>query len=242
MYGWRARLGVLVPSGILAIEPEFSLMTPEGVSCHYHRFRFSGGGNKDKVLEDLKKAEDYIADASELILDAFPSVIAMTGTAVTFIGGLKYDQMLIKKMKKRNGNLPTTTTSTSVIDALNALGIKKVSVATPYLEEVSKAAVRFVDDNGIKVMKTKCLGKAGKSIAEVSQETLYHLVKEVDHKDSEAIFISCTNLHTVDIIEKLETDLGKPVISSNQATMWNMLRMAGIKDKITGFGQLFTQC
>lgn len=240
MYGWRARLGVLVPSGILAIEPEFGLMAPEGVSCHYHRFAFTGGGSEKEVLRDLEKAQENIADAAELIIHAFPTVVAMTGTAVTFIGGLKYDRMLIDIMKGRVGNLPITTTSTSVIEALHKLDVKKVSVATPYLEEVSKAAVKFVEDNGFKVLKTKCLNKAGKDIAEVSKETLYHLVREVDHPESETVFISCTNLHTVEIIEKLESDLQKPVISSNQATMWNMLRMAGINDSITGFGRLMS--
>jgi len=91
------------------------------------------------------------------------------------------------------------------------------------------------------VLNAKCLNKAGMAIAEVSKETLYHLAKEVDHPESEAVFISCTNLHTIEIIEKLENDLQKPVITSNQATMWNMLRMAGVNDKIEGYGQLLSK-
>ena len=144
MYGWRARLGVLVPSAILAIEPEFSRMAPEGVSCHYHRIPFTGGG-----LKLLKAVEQSVAEATEILLHARPSVMAMTGTGTSFAGGYGYDQQLIEKMKKINGNLPTTTTSTSVIEALKKLEIKKVSVATPYLEEVAKAAAKFVDDSGI---------------------------------------------------------------------------------------------
>jgi maleate isomerase len=241
MYGWRARLGVLTPSSILAMEPEFGLVTPVGVSCHYHRFKFTGSGTTEEVLRDLKKAGDQIADASELICDVFPSVIAMTGTGVTFISGYDYDQALIKKMKERNGNLPTTTTSTSVIAALKTMGIKKVSIAMPYLEDVARAATKFVTDNGIKVINAKWLNKSGRAIAEVSKETLYHLAKEVDDPQSEALFISCTALHTFELIEKLESDLGKPVISSNLSTIWNMLRMAGINDKIQGYGQLLSR-
>ena len=64
MYGWRARLGVLVPSGIIAMEPEFALVTPEGVSCHYHRFKFQGGGRNEEILEDLKKADCVICGGS----------------------------------------------------------------------------------------------------------------------------------------------------------------------------------
>lgn len=239
MYGWRARLGVLIPSGIVATESELELMKPEGVSCHYHRFKFIGGKTNEQIMERLKRAEDHIADGTEMIADARPAVVAMTGTGVSFIGGYGYDQKLIKKMKERNGNLPTTTTTTSVIDALNAMKIKKVSLAMAYVEPVSKTVMKFVEDSGFKVVQGKWLGLGGPEIGEVSNETIYHLATEADDPESEAIFISCTNLHAAEIIEKLENDLQKPVISSNQATMWNMLRLANIKDKIQGFGQLF---
>jgi len=241
MYGWRARLGVLVPSGIIAIEPEFNLVTPEGVSCHYHRFVFHGGGENEEVLKALKKAMEYIAEASELITHVHPSVVAMTGTGVSFIGGYGYDQMLIEQMREKNGNLPTTTTSTSVIDACHRLGIRRISIAMPYLEEVSKTAVKFVEDNGIQVLNAKWLNKSGGDIAVISKETIYHLARAVDTPESEALFISCTNLHTFELIEKLEYDLKKPVITSNQATIWNMLRLAGINDKIDGYGQLLSR-
>ena len=240
MYGWRARLGILVPSGIIALEPEFRLMTPEGVSCHYHRFKFSGGKSEGEVLKRLRDAQEFIADASEIITHVRPAVVAMAGTGVSFIGGYGYDQILITKMKERNGNLPTTTTSTSVLDAFRKLGIKKVSMAMPYVEQVSRTAQKFVEDNGVKVLKAKWLNKAGTDIAEVSKETLYHLAREVDDQESQAIFISCIGLHTIEIIEKLENDLQKPVITSNQATMWNMLRLANINDRIQGYGQLLS--
>lgn len=241
MYGWRARIGVLVPSGIITIEPEFNMVVPEGVTCHYHRFRFLGGGENKAVLQDLTAAVEYIAEASELITHVHPAAVVMTGTGVSFIGGYGYDQMLIKKMRERNGNLPTTTTSTSVIAALQRLGIKKVSIAMPYIEEVAQAAVKFVEDNGIKVVKAKWLNKSGFDISMISGEELYRLAGEVDSPESEALFISCTALHTFEVIEKLECNLGKPVITSNQATIWNVLRLAGIDDKIDGYGQLLSQ-
>ena len=97
MYGWRARLGILVPSHIIAIEPEFGLMTPEGVSCHYHRFAFTGGKNNEEVVRGLRRAEELIDDATEMITHVQPSVVVMTGTGVSFIGGYGYDQMLIEK-------------------------------------------------------------------------------------------------------------------------------------------------
>jgi maleate isomerase len=242
MYGWRARLGILVPSGIISVEPEFGLMTPRGVSCHYHRFSFHGGENPDnaEVVDRLKRAEDFIGDASEIITHARPSAVVMAGTGVTFIGGYGSDQRLIEKMKARNGNLPTTTTSTSVIDALRKLGITKVSIAMPYVEEIAKPAVKFVEDSGVKVIKANWLSSTVANIPYIAKETIYRQAREVDDSESEAIFISCTNLHTIELIEQLESDLHKPVITSNQATMWNILRLAKINDKIQGYGQLFS--
>ncbi len=239
MYGWRARLGVLVPSGIIAVEPEFGPMAPEGVSCHYHRFAFRGGRENEEVVAGLRRAEALISEAAEMITHVRPAAVVMAGTGVSFIGGYGYDQMLIRKMKERNGNLPTTTTSTAVIEAFKHLGIKKVSMAMPYVEPVAKAAVSFVQGNGVEVLKAKWLGKGDMAIAEVSSETLYHLAREVDLPESDALFISCVNLHTIQIIERLETDLRKPVITSNQATLWHLLRLASINDKIRGYGQLF---
>jgi maleate isomerase len=241
MYGWRARLGVLVPSGIVATEPEFSRMTPEGVSCHFHRIAFRGEGSDSEVLETLRKVERSVGEATEMICHVRPAVVALTGTGVSFIGGYGYDQKIIRQIKEKSGGLPATTTSSSVIEALNKLGIKKISMATPYLEPVAKIGAKFVEDNGIQVVELKWLGKAGFDIAEVSGETLYNLVRAVDRPESEAIFISCTTLHTIELIKYLETDLRKPVITSNQATLWNMLRLAGVNDKIEGYGQLLAK-
>jgi maleate isomerase len=241
MYGWRARLGVLVPSKLVALEPELIEMTPEGVSCHFHRFAFTGGTENEKVVERLRRAESFIADASELITHIRPSVVTMAGTGVSFIGGYGYDQMLIEKMKERNGGIPTTTTTTAVIEAIRVFGIKKVSLAMPYLEQVAKSAIQFVQDSGIEVVEAEWLNLGKYEIPELSQEALYHQTKRVDRSESDAVLILCTDLHTIKIIEKLENDLQKPVITSNQATMWNMLRLAGVRDQIRGYGRLLSE-
>jgi len=237
MYGWRARLGIITPSSNVVTEPEFKLMTPEGVSCHYQKFAFTGGG-----VEALKKLEQLVPDAAELISHARPSAVAMCCTGGSFAGGYGYDQMLIQKMKEKNGNVPTTTSSTSMIEAFNKLGIRKVSLAVPYLEEVAMAEKKFVEDHGIQVLNIKWLNlQDAIEIATVPKETVYSLASEVNEPESEAIFISCIALHTMEVIEKLEYDLKKPVISSNQATMWHLLRLAHVNDKIESYGQLLSK-
>jgi maleate isomerase len=237
MYGWRARLGVVTPSSNIVTEPEFKLMTPKGVSCHYQRFAFTGGG-----VEALKKLEQLVPDAAELISHTRPSAVAMCCTGGSFAGGYGYDQKLIQKMKERNGNVPTTTSSTAMIEAFNKLGVKKVSLAVPYLEEVAMAEKKFVEDNGIRVLDIKWLDlEDAIEIASVPREAVYQLASAANKPESEAIFLSCIALHTIDVIEKLEYDLGKPVVSSNQATMWHLLRLANVNEKVEGYGQLLSK-
>jgi maleate isomerase len=147
--------------------------------------------------------------------------------------------MLIEKMKERNGNIPTTTASTAALDALNAFGAKRVSLATPYPEELVNMQEKFLEDNGVEVLHKTWITTRTTPISEISAKTVYNLAVEANKAASEAIFISCVNLHTIELIEKLEEDLKKPVISSNQATMWRLLRLANINAEIKGYGGLF---
>jgi maleate cis-trans isomerase len=234
MYGWRARLGIITPSSNIVTEPEFKLITPTGVSCHYQKFAFIGGG-----VEALKGLERLVPDAAELISHVRPSAVAMCCTGGSFAGGLGYDQLLIRKMKERNGNVPTTTSSTAMIEAFKTLGVKEVSLAVPYLEEVAMAEKKFVEDHGIKVVSIKWLGLQDSiEIASVPPEVVYNLACQVNESETEAVFLSCIAMHTIGVIEKLESDLQKPVISSNQVTMWHLLRIAHINERIEGYGQL----
>jgi len=248
MYGWRAKLGVIIPSVDVVTEPEFSKMTPEGVTCHYQRFSFRGGRaglapgevvEPSAVIEELKGVGELVPEAAEMISHIKPSSVAMCCTGGSFVHGCGHDKVLIQRMKDRNGGLPTTTASTAAVDALNKLGVRKVSLATPYPEELARIQEKFVEDSGIKVLHTTWISKRDTVASEISYETVYKLAEESNEPESEAIFISCVNLHTIELIDKIEADMKKPVITSNQATMWRLLRLANISDEVKGYGQLF---
>ena len=177
-----------------------------------------------------------------MIAHVRPAAMAMVCTGGSFAGGYGYDQKLIQKMKERNGDIPTTTSSTSMMEAFKTLGVSRVALAVPYLEEVAMAEKKFVEDHGIEVVDMKWLGlQDAIEIASVPRETVYRLASEVDGPRCQAVFLSCIALHTVDVIDRLENDLGKPVVSSNQASMWRLLRLANIKDRFEGFGQLLSR-
>lgn len=142
------------------------------------------------------------------------------------------------------------TTSTAVIEALNLLKVKNVGVATPYTGEVNEKEKEFIEGHGIRVTQIKGLGysKPVKSYPLATQlvsgrglldpSVAYRLAQDVDTREADGIFISCTNLRTIEIIDALEKNLGKPVVTSNQATLAMALRVMGIKEKVVRFGSL----
>lgn len=244
----HTRLGVLLPSLSVVIEPEFAKMTPEGVVCHFQRFPFKGGRaglapgevvEASRVIEELRGLGALAVEAAEVIFDVKPSVVAMCCTGGSFVGGGGYDRMLIQRIQQRIGNIPTTTASTAALDALSALGVRRISLATPYPKELAKLQEKFLEDNGVEVLHTTWISKRTTLASELPPEAVYSLVEEANESESEAIFLSCANLYTIELIEKLEEDLKKPVITSIQATMWRLLRLANINDEIEGYGQLF---
>ena len=241
MYGWRARLGV-VGGGVA--DGDFPRMIPDGVALYFQKFAFrSNPKGRVTCVDDLKQPLNVFADAAEQLSRIRPAAMTLNGTGLSFCGGFGWDTKIIEAMKEKNGNIPTTTSSTSVVTAVKKMGLKKVSLAMPYLEDVAKTAVKFFQDYGLEIIKYQWLGypTAEKRMQEVSKEEIYHLARDVDDAQSEGLIISCVEINAIDLIQPLENDLQKPIITSNQATMWNLLRMAGVNEKIQGFGQLLSK-
>ena len=231
----NVRLGVIIPSGNVILEPDFYRMCPKGVSIHAVRiplFQVTEEGIRNLAKEAPKKAQ--------LLADAQVDVIGFGCTGGSFYGGIGYDKEIIKSIQETVG-IPTTTTSTAVVEAFKRIGAKKVSIATPYEEWLDKREKEFFEANGFKVLNIEGLKKrTADEIANVSPEEIYRFGKRVCKPDADCLFISCTDFRAVETINDLENDLEKPVITSNQATCWMMLRMAGVKRRIEGFGKLLT--
>ena len=139
--------------------------------------------------------------------------------------------------------VPTVTTSSAVVTALQAFGAKRVALGTPYVDFVNQEEIEFLKSTGFEVasMYGMQLGETQeerRGIGRVPPESLYRFVRHIDRDDADIIFLSCTNLATIKMIPELENEAGKPVITSNQATFWRSLRLMGIKDRIEGFGSL----
>ncbi len=234
MYGWKARIGLILPSLNAVMEPEFNTMSPDGISVHATRLMHQGNIS----MTELKKMAEGTESAAELLATAGVNVIAYACTSGSLVGGMGWDQQLISRMEKATA-IPATTTATAVIRACRELGVSRVAVATPYGEATNRVEEEFLEAHGIRVVNMKGLNISGEKLRNAPAETTYNLACDVDSPEAEAIFISCTSFKSITVIEELEEKLGKYVFSSNTATMWDVLKKLDISEPLTGYGRLF---
>ena len=239
MIGWRARLGFLVPPGNPTVEAEMIALAPEGVSVHFHRMVARGTpGSLAGQSERNRTMAENIDIGIELLAMVKPDVIVVAHTATSYHLGRRGEAELLNRLEKATGRRVVTAFG-SVVRALERLGIRKLALGTPYSAEVTLQGKAHLEAHGVEVVKFDNL-KGIENIYDTTAEHAYALARAVDAADAEAIFLSGTGMPTVTVLEVLEQDLGKPVISSASAMMWQALRLAGIGQSIMGYGRLLT--
>ncbi|WP_048152527.1 maleate cis-trans isomerase family protein [Palaeococcus ferrophilus] len=234
MYGWRGRIGLLVPSSNTTMEMELHEALPEGVSLHTSRMPL-----RNVTEEELLKMEALAVEGAKLLKDANVDIILYGCTSGSFIGGKNFEKELEAKIE-REVNLPVVSTSSAVLEALGAVDAQRVLVITPYTDEINEREREFLEANEFEVLDIRGLGiEDNTQIGKLEPYEAYRLAKATFMDEADAIFISCTNFRTFEIIELLEEDFGVPVITSNQASLWLALRELDIHDVIPGLGSLF---
>lgn len=229
----RAAIGLLVPSANTVIEPDCYRIAPAGVTFHAARMFIT-----ETTCEALEKMTADVDLASKQLATAEVDVIAFGCTSGSFLKGAGYDAELSQRIERVSG-AKATTTSSAVLEALRKLGARTIAIGTPYPDEVNSIIVRFFEDSGFRVTNMEGLQiLKATDIAAPEPTTAYELGRRVDRPDADAVFLSCTNFRAAEAADQLEQDLGKPVVTSNQATAWLALRKAGITDPIEGYGRL----
>lgn len=230
------RVGLIVPSSNTTMENEFRKLLPPKISLHTARMRLT-----NVTIEELFKMERDAVSAGLMLADADVNVIVYGCTTGSLIGGKGYDEKIANEIKKAT-NKSVVVTTTAVVNALKELQASKISLATPYTDEVTKKEIDFLEGMGFKILNTKNLGiTSNLEIGRQQPETVYQLAKQANVNQAEAIFISCTNLRTIEVIDQLENELKKPVISSNTATLWATLRGLGFRKKFKKYGILLKE-
>ena len=238
---------MILPASDTTMEPELFRMAPKGVSIHTTRIEL-----REFTQEYLLEMEKQIERAVRELLQAEVNLITFGCTSGSFIGGAGYESHLHKKIASLSSR-PVVVTSEAVIEAFRSLGLRKIAMVTPYPEEINKREKIFFEENGFTITQIggydfsrKIEGYPLKSstltaIGLQEPYVAYVLSKMFDSPDADGIFISCTCFRTIEIIQMLEEDLKKPVVTSNQATMVAILKSLGIRPGLKGYGKLFSQ-
>ena len=248
MTGWRARIGFLVPPGNPTVEPEMIELAPPGVSVHFTRMSATGSpggsprGSPGSHAGQDERTRSQIAsldDATRLIAMISPQVIVMAHTATSYTLGRDGEAALIGRLEGASGTRFVTAFG-GVVEALRFLGVRRIAYATPYDQELTERGQGHLASHGFDVVGMARL----EGVRNIYEETLaraYAVGRQADRPEAEAVFLSGTGMPTLAIVQALEDDLGKPVISAASAMMWHALRVVGVSGQRPGYGRLFAR-
>lgn len=229
----RAKIGFVLLATEQTIEDDMFQLRPEGVGVHFARAAIP-----DSItVESLTRHAGDLARAAETILpDGSLDVICYACTSGSLVVG---EENVFAELRKGAPKAEPTSIITAVLNALRTLGATRVAVATPYLDEINQQEADYMAAAGFEITNIQGLNlEKDSDMIRVRPEFLAEFAASVDTPDADALFISCGALRSLDIIEALEQKVGKPIICSNQAMMWDVLRRAGINDRIEGYGSL----
>jgi maleate isomerase len=234
MNGWRARIGLIVPSSNTTAEPELSAAAPAGVSVHTARMPL-----ENVTADDLDTMADRAVECAELLRHADVDVVAYGCTTGSLLHGHGFDAELEAEIEA-TADCPTVATALSVERALDALGCQRIALATPYVEDLTRREVEYLEASDREVVAVDGRGiEANTAIGSLTAEDAYRqvtaLLAEADEPDG--VFISCTNYPSLSVVRTLEADIGLPVVTSNAATVWDALRTVSV-DVEDGLGRL----
>ena len=231
----RAKLGFILMSTDLAAEADFTDMAPNGVGVHITRLKT----DDYTTNETLSKHIEHMADAASRIQpDTRPDVVSYSCTSGSIVIG---EERIYAEIKKGAPWAKPMCLVTGVVDALNELGVNKLVVGTPYLDEINTAEAEFLVKKGFSVLDIQGLNlTTGIEFGRVTPDYWKAFALEIDQGDADAIFLSCGGIRALEVVDAIEQAAGKPVITSNQAQFWSCLRRAGIEDKLEGFGTIFS--
>jgi maleate isomerase len=246
MYGWRGRLGLILGTPNTVCEPEFARMVPEGVSVHGARMDAGPGDGRPvpeyDSPETMHETEGEVHRLAWTLKALQPSIIVFTHTVASMGDGPAFDRRITEVMAERSGR-PALTSATALVEALRVLGVHKVAAADPFprpaLGQIVRRYLEHAESGFEVVNDATARGKDPNFITNMPPGVAYQVGRQADHPQAEAIVLAGNVWRTMEIIEPLEQDLGKPVISANQATVWAALKRLGIGG-VTGFGSLFS--
>lgn len=235
--GTRARIGLIVLATDHTLEHEFRKIFTEveGVAVYHSRLWNSAEINPRTLAE----MEGRIGEATRVLVPNVPlDVIAYACTSGAMVIG---EERVHARIREHRPGIACTTPMEAACAALGALGARRVAFLPPYLDEINRSMRRALIERGFEVPVMASWNISDdRAVARLSPKTVGEAVLEFGaHPEVDAVFVPCTSVRLAEQVEALEQRLGKPVTSSNHATAWHCLRLAGYQEPVAGFGRLF---
>ncbi len=228
---WQQKIGVIVPSWNTVMEYETQRLAGAGASVHAMRIAHTAD-----TEQNLIGLSAQAPAAAQLLAHAKVHVIGYGCTASGFLHTPAQDQALAERIRTETG-IPCATSSRAIVEGLRALGARRLSLASPYAPWLNQRLKHYLDADGFEVLAMQ--GLSTEAHATITRERILALVDEVMHPHTEAIFISCSNFRTLEIIDTVERKYGLPVVTSNAAMVWKLLRLMDDRRDVPGAGRLF---
>jgi maleate isomerase len=232
--GWRARVGILLPSINSVLEPWLYNVAPRGISFHFARMMIRGGVGS---VEMIKAMGMEASRAAEEIAALDADVIAYCCTASTLIMGQRYEEQLISKVEGQTGR-PTLTATGSMLSALSALKARRLYLVSPYSREIEELEMKYFSECGYEVVCSRGMGLGIDELDKPSPEEICDFAKRGFGGAADCCLVSCLNFRAQGCIGLIVYEIGRTVVTSAQAVFWNILRNLNIKEAVLGYGKL----
>jgi len=230
----RARLGFIIPSSNRMVEPQMMRFAPKGVQPHFIRI-----GMTNHHKRPLPELMPRILGAVELLMDSKCDIIVFQCTGTSMSGGVEADKHVVSEIS-RAAKRPAISTAQAVTAALAALDAKRLVFISETEQKGHDQKLKYLREAGYELVADKAACLAGTdAYCTTPPQFWYDLAVSLKNDRAQAYFLSCANIHAIDVIEDLEQALNRPVVTSNQAALWCALRTIGINDVIPGLGSLF---
>ena len=229
------RIGLITLASDFRIEKDFNnVIYGKDIDLYSNRIK----SYNPLTNETLKKmAEDIPQVTKNILPDEKLDCVAYGCTSGTIAAGYK---LVFDKVNLAKPNTKVTTPITSAINALKSLKIKKISIFTPYTDEINQSVINYFKKENIEIDELSYFDiSSDLDIGKVDPQYLFDTLAKIDLTKSDALFVSCTALPVLSIIGELEKKINKVVLSSNQTLIWDTLKEINYKNKVEGYGELF---
>ncbi|HXI99829.1 MAG TPA: aspartate/glutamate racemase family protein [Micropepsaceae bacterium] len=229
----RARLGFIIPSSNRMVEPQMARFCPSGVVPHFMRLRMT-----NRYKRPLPELLPTILEAAAHLMDSKCDIIVFQCTGTSMSGGVDMDTHVVSEIAKATG-CPAISTASAVQAAFAALNARRLVFVSETKQEGHDKKLKFLKEAGYEIVGDKAASLSGSDEYCVTPRAFwYDMAMSLRNDVADAYFISCANISSIDVIADLERDLGKPVVTSNQAALWCALRTLGLSDVIPNLGTL----